>query len=96
VGISGGLHLLEQLGCHEYMHEMKTIRNRGIDRPFLRVGEPPRYHKAQDRRELPVESTYQLLQLGMRLRVKSGLMTYAIATLARLGVQQSVQSEPPF
>jgi hypothetical protein len=80
----GMLHLPEQLGFHQQVHEVRAVGNGWGDRPSPRLGEAPTHDVAQDGRALPMDGACQLLQLGMRLGVQPGLVTDAVAPLARL------------
>jgi hypothetical protein len=85
MGYGGVLHLLEQFRVEQHGHELRTIKDRLIDRATVCVGQPPLHNVPQDLRVLPVEGIGQRLLPGMRLRVEPAMATDAIAMLARLG-----------
>jgi len=86
MGIRGLVHLREQVGFSQQVHEGRVIRNGEVDALRLRVCKRPLYDVAQNCRALPVDGVGQRLACGMRLCIGPGVSTDAIAALARLGL----------
>jgi hypothetical protein len=84
MALGGLLHLVKQVRFHQHVHEVGAIWDGGVDGPSVCVGKPPLHHVPQDLRAFPMQSSRQLLQLGMLLRVQAGLLPHAITLLARL------------
>ena len=94
IGIRGLVHLREQVGFYQQVHEVRVIRNGEVDALRLRACKRPLYDVAQHCRALPVDGVGQRLACGMRLCIEPSVSTDAVAMPARLGLRGWVHGGP--